>query len=74
LVLLGTPAELRTFSTQYPEIERFAAEASFIFTTMDRDAGIIRPVIVLGGSDVNAIRAAAKELLTRTVWDASVSH
>ncbi|MBZ5633704.1 MAG: hypothetical protein LAO55_11335 [Acidobacteriia bacterium] len=74
LVLLGTSAELRPFWTQYPEIERFAAEGSFISATMDRHAGMTRPVIVLGGSGVDAIRAAAKELLTRSVWDASVSH
>jgi len=74
LVLLGTSAELRPLWTQYPEIERFAAEGPFIFTTMDRDAGIARPVIVLGGSGVDTIRAAAKELLSRTVWDASASH
>jgi hypothetical protein len=74
LVLLGTSAELRPFWTRYPPIERFAAESPFIFTTMDRGAGIARPVIVLGGSGVDTIRAAAKELLSRTVWDASVSH
>jgi hypothetical protein len=53
LVLLGTSAELRPFWTRYPAIERFAAEGRFIFTTMDRDAGIARPVIVLGGSGVD---------------------
>jgi hypothetical protein len=74
LVLLGTPAELRPFSTQYPEIERSAAEGSFIFAAMDRNAGITRPVIVLEGSDTDGIRAAAKELLTRTVWDTPVAH
>jgi hypothetical protein len=74
LVLLGTSAELRPFWTRYPAIEHFADEGPFIFTTMDRDAGVARPVIVLGGSSVDTIRAAAKELLSRTVWDASASH
>jgi hypothetical protein len=74
LVFLGTPAELRPFSTQYPEIERSAAEGSFVLTTMDRNAGITRPVIVLGGSGADGIHAAAKELLTRTVWDDPVAH
>jgi len=74
LVLLGTSAELRPFWTRYPAIESFVAEGPFIFTTMDRDGGIVRPVIVLGGSGVDTIRAAAKELLSRTVRDASASH
>lgn len=74
LVLLGTPAELRSFWARYPAIEHIAAEGPFILTEIDRDGGIDRPVIVLAGSGGDEIKAAAKDLLGRTVWDASVTR